>query len=327
MSQTRAEQLFGINAVDVAAYHPQPESQLGKLDSIQTVQTSHRLDILYAWLTGANPTATASSSSEDAEADYTLLAGHVMDLGCGQGDQTGALAALLAAHPDKFTKHGQAAKLTGVDPAPPTYGSPYTLEQAQGHLSKQPALSDHLEFVLGKTGPETLGSQKYDTVLLSHSLWYFPSAEVLRDTFKAIKQAGVKHLLLAEWAMTASHPNALPHLLAALLQGQSPIDGGNVQTPISPDQLKKLAAEAGWSVQRELTFLPAEKLQDGGWEIYMARDAADAAAKLETSGDRVKEKMVQSVQATRYALEEAAKRYGKQTRSMDVWTAVLTPAE
>lgn len=326
MSETRAERSFNIKAVDVAANHLQPESQLGKQDTVQSIQTSHRFDILYAWLTGTDPTA-ASPSLDGVNADYSLVAGRVMDLGCGQGDQTGALAALVVAKSDQCRgKDGQSAKIVGVDPAPATYGSPYTLQQAQDHLSKHSPLSDHIEFILGKTGPEALHTQIFDTVVLSHSLWYFPSAEILKQTFKAIKDSGVKHLLLAEWAMTASHPNALPHLLAAMLQGQSPVDGANVQTPISPEQIKQLLAEAGWKVQRELTFLPSDKLQDGTWEVPMAKNAANEAAKLETGGEKIKQKLVQSVRATKYALEEAAKRLGKQTRSMDVWTAVLTPA-
>ncbi|SPO31792.1 uncharacterized protein UTRI_06494_B [Ustilago trichophora] len=325
MAQTRAEQLFNIKAIDVAAHHLQPTSQLGKQDSVQSIQTSHRLDILYAWLTGADPT-TSSSSSEHVEADYSLLSGNVMDLGCGQGDQTGALAALLAAHPDRFNKDARTAKVVGVDPAPPTYGSPYTLQQAQEHLSSSTALSNHLEFLLGNTGPEALKMQTFNTVVLSHSSWYFPSAQILNHTLRAIKKAGVKHLLLAEWAMTASHPNAVPHLLAALLQAQSPIEGGNVQTPLSAEQLKQVALDAGWKVHRELAFLPAEKLHDGAWEIDIAREAADQALKLDTGRDRIAQKLVRSVQATRYALDETAKRCATQIRSMDVWTAVLTPA-
>lgn len=321
---TRAERFFNLRALDVAAHHIQPDSARGKQDSVQAVQTSHRLDILYAWLTGKDPHAnTPDIPPVEVEPEWELLSGRLMDLGCGQGDQTGALAAMLAAHQDKFS-----ATIVGVDPAPPDYGAPYTIKQAQDHLSQQPALSNHLSFILGDTGPKVLESQRFDTVLLSHSLWYFPSTTILRDTFKAIKESGVKHLLLAEWAMTASHPNSVPHLLSALLQGQSPVKGSNVQTLISPEQLKKLASEAGWKVSREVSFCPAEKLQDGEWEIYGAREAAEQAAQLELGeGDQVTRRMVQSVQATRYALEEAVGRIRqKQVRSMDVWTAVLTPA-
>lgn len=322
MTQTRAEQFFNLRAVDVAARHIQPESSRGKQDSVQTIQTSHRLDILYALLTGTDPTGEASRSEGQVEADYALLSGNVMDLGCGQGDQTGALAAVLASDSGRYV----GAKVWGVDPASPDYGAPYTIKQAQDQLLKDNSLSAHLSFELGKIGSEALKGRSFDTVLLSHSSWYFPSAQVLTDTFRAIREAGVKHLLLAEWGMTASHPNALPHLLSVLLQGQSPVEGGNVQTALSPERIKKVAADAGWKVKRELTFLPAEGLQDGGWEVYMARDAADEAAKADAGEDKIKEKLLQSVQATRYALEEAAARYGKQTRSMDVWTAVLTPA-
>lgn len=322
MTQTRAEQFFNLKAVNVAARHIQSEQSRGKQDSVQTIQTSHRLDILYALLTGDDPTSPASGSEGQVEADYTLLSGNMMDLGCGQGDQTGVLAAVLSNNPERYKE----SKVWGVDPAVPGYGSPYTIQQAQEELLKDITISNHLSFQLGKTGPEMLKERSFDTVLLSHSSWYFPSTQVLTASFKSIREAGVKHLLLAEWAMTASHPNALPHLLSVLLQGQSPVEGGNVQTALSPEQMKKVAADSGWKVKRELTFLPAEKLQDGGWEVYMAREAAHEAAKADAGGDEVKAKLLQSVQATRYAMEEAAARYGKQTRSMDVWTAVLIPA-
>lgn len=327
MFETRAEQFFKVRAVDVAAQHVQPTKWIGKPDSVQAIQSSHRLDVLYAWLVGADPTTSLlpNSDAHDVEADYTLLAGNVMDLGCGQGDQTGALAAVIAAHEDKFTgRDRKPARILGVDPAPPDYGAPYTIKQAQDGLLEK-ALRP-ISFVLGKTGPEVLQEQKVDTVLLSHSLWYFMSVQVLKETFKAIREAGAEHLLLAEWALTASQPHALPHLLAALLQGQSPVRGGNVQTPLSPEQIKKVAGAAGWKVTREVTFVPTEKLQDGGWEVDMARNAADEAVKAATQGDSTTERLVQSVQATRYALEEAVKRNGNQTGSMDIWTAVLTPA-
>ncbi|TKY87071.1 hypothetical protein EX895_003748 [Sporisorium graminicola] len=322
MTHTRAEQLFKLQAVDVAANHIQPASSRGQPDSVQTIQSSHRLDILYAWLTGSDPCPATSAGSHHAQADYSLLSGTIMDLGCGQGDQTGALGALIAAHPG-ILKEG---KVIGVDPAQGDYGSPYTLRQAQDELAQNSQLARHVSFALGKTGPQVLETQTFDTVVLAHSLWYFPSAQVLNQTFAAIKQAGVKHLLLAEWAMAASHPDALPHLLAALLQGQSPVQGANIQTPLSPEQVKGIAVQAGWMVKRELTFSPSERLQDGDWEIEMAREAADAAAKFDASGDKTALRLKQSVQATRYALEEAVKRIGRQERSMDVWTAVLTAA-
>ena len=322
MTLTRAEQLFNLEAVDVAAYHMQPASARGKPGSVQAIQSSHRLDILYAWLTGSDPTAV-DLEPQNVRADYTLLSGNVMDLGCGQGDQTGALAALVAAHPQHFSNP---IKIIGVDPARADYGAPYTLQQAQDELSQNSTLSPHLSFVLGKTGPQVFETQSVHTVCLAHSLWYFPSAQVLQKTFGAAKAAGVKHLLLAEWAMSASHPDALPHLLAALLQGQSPVPEANVQTPISPKQIKDIAAKAGWKVERELTFLPAEALQDGQWEIHMAREAAALAAHFDPKNDKTAQQLQQSVQATKFALEEAANRIAKRARSMDVWTAVLTPA-
>lgn len=329
MTPTRAEELFELKATELASYHIQPEASRGKHDSVQTIQSSHRLDVIYAWLTGADPTTSDSNAADAASADYTLLSGDVMDLGCGQGDLTGALALLVATHSEHFARtQARSTRIVGVDPAPADYGSPYTLQQAQDELSQSLVMKDHLSFVLGKTGPEVLQTSPspFDTIVMAHSLWYFPSTQVLKETFEAIRKAGVKRLLLAEWAMTASHPDALPHLLAALLQGQSPVEGSNVQLPICPEQIKQITSDAGWKVERELTFLPAEKLQDGRWEVDMAREAAEAAAKLDAKGDKTVQRLQRSVQATEYALEEAFKRIGKRTRSMDVWTAVLTPA-
>lgn len=328
MEATRAERLFELRAVDVAAHHIQGESSIGKQDSVQTIQTSHRFDILYAWLVGTDPLVPASvTGSDDTNVDWELLAGRVMDLGCGQGDQTGAITAIIASQPQRFLIDGQMPQVIGVDPASPDYGSPYTLNQAQNHLVSDPFFGGYLTFLLGWTGPQALELQAFNTVVLAHSLWYFPSPVHLKRAFKAIKDAGSKHLLLAEWALTASHPNSLPHLLSALLQGQSPVAGSNVQMPISPDQIKALALEAGWKVKRELTFCPAEKLQDGAWEYDMAKEAAQETAKLKVDhDDQVTRRMVQSVEATWYALQDAKRRCGKQTRSMDVWTAVLTPA-
>ncbi|EST06854.1 hypothetical protein PSEUBRA_003854 [Kalmanozyma brasiliensis GHG001] len=315
---TNAEQLFQLKAVDVAARHVQPSSSRGNPLSVQSVQTAHRFDILYSWLTGADPSSSAPVA-EDAK--YDLLAGSVMDLGCGQGDQTGALAAVHAANPDLYTKNGRPASIVGVDPAPPDYGAPYTLQQAQDVLSQA---YPNLSFVLGKTAQEVLATLTVDTVMLSHSMWYFPSAHVLKETFIAIREAGVKHLLLAEWALSISHPDALPHLLAVLLQGQSPVQGGNVQLVLSPMQIKALAREAGWKVDREVTFAPAEKLQDGGWEVDIARDAAQEAAKMDCEGYATKQKLQQSVETTKNAMEEAVVRIGR-VRCMDVWTALLSP--
>ncbi|KAJ9476116.1 hypothetical protein PHBOTO_006196 [Pseudozyma hubeiensis] len=329
MTPTRAEALFELKATELASHHIQPEASRGKQDSVQTIQSSHRLDVIYAWLTGADPTIPNSKVTDAASPDYNLLLGDVMDLGCGQGDLTGALAFLVAAHPEHFERtQARPTRIVGVDPAPADYGSPYTLQQAQDELAQKSILKDHLSFVLGETAPEVLQASptQFDTVVMAHSLWYFPSTHVLKETFEAIRKAGVKRLLLAEWAMTASHPDALPHLLAALLQGQSPVEQANVQLSICPEQIKQITSDAGWKVERELTFLPAEKLQDGRWEVDMAREAAEAAAKLDAKGDKTVQRLQRSVQATKFALEESHKRIGKRARSMDVWTAVLTPA-
>ncbi|ETS59815.1 hypothetical protein PaG_06343 [Moesziomyces aphidis] len=322
---TLAEEYFDLTSVEVAANHLQPVGSVGRKDSVQAAQTSHRLDIMYAWLVGDDP--WSNNGRVYSGGNLSLIGGRVMDLGCGQGDLTGAMAAVLAKNPDlSKIKNSEPPSIVGVDPASPDYGSPYTLHQAQSHLAQNETLKAHLSFILGKTAHEVLKSQHFDTVTLAHSIWYFPSVKMIRDTFQAIREAGVKNLLLAEWAMSVSHTEAVPHLLAVLLQAQSPLQQGNVRTPISPTQIVALAAEAGWKVDNYVIFTPREELQDGGWELGMARDAVKLSndsmpEALDQSGQR----LLHSIQASSSALEEAVRRNGK-GRCMDVWTAVLSPA-
>ena len=246
-----------------------------------------------------------------------------MDLGCGQGDQTGAIASLLSSQPERFPH----AKIIGVDPAPGDYGCPYTLKEAQEHLAAQPELAAHLEFMLGKTAEEVLHKEQFVTVVLSHSMWYFPSREVLKETFRAIRSAGVKHLLLAEWACTSSEENALPHLWAVLLQSffKDNIEGGNICTLFWPGEIRSIAERAGWKLQKEVTFMPTEKLQDANWEADTALRAVEEAEK---KGNIGVEGFEEDIEEAKKEVREAVDRFGKGgLRCMNVWCAVLVPEE
>ncbi|EPQ28257.1 uncharacterized protein PFL1_04084 [Pseudozyma flocculosa PF-1] len=323
------------DAAMVASHHLQAGRNAYQSNSVQAIQTQHRLDIIESWLRLGRK--AHRESSDDPEAGikgdgWERLQGRVMDLGCGQGDQTGALAAVMASRPEL-----ESSTVVGVDPGLPSYGSPFTLEQAQTHLARSDLFGDRLEFRLQQDGPSAMAEQRYATVVMAHSIWYLSAVSELRAVFRTARETGVQHLLLAEWALAISDPASLPHLLAALVQAQAPLPGGNIQNVLSPQDIKALAEQEGWKVEAEETWLPDRALQDGSWEIHQAFEAADlvethalaqhhpsssdAGNVLDPSVDR----LAHAVRAARHALRQASDTWGKEARSMDVWTAVLVP--
>ncbi|KAI4723558.1 S-adenosyl-L-methionine-dependent methyltransferase [Aureobasidium sp. EXF-10727] len=162
---------------------------------IQHSQTLHRIVLLQHWNIRAGST--------------------VLELGCGQGDCTTVLASAV----------GEQGKVVAVDPADLDYGSPYTLGQAQSHISQGPLGSRitwvqqlPLNYLSSLPAPASVSDGKnFDATVLAHCLWYFPSPSLILDAFRALKQHS-KRLLLAEWSLVATHPSAQPHVLAALAQ-------------------------------------------------------------------------------------------------------------
>ncbi|KAI8303242.1 hypothetical protein K4K61_007248 [Colletotrichum sp. SAR11_59] len=145
-------------------------------------QTVHRLAILQHW--------------------NIPVGSRVLELGCGQGDCTTVIASAV----------GEEGAVVVVDPAELDYGAPYTLGQAQSHISQgllgsrvtwvqQPPL-DYLSSL-----SSTSESKTFDATVLAHCMWYFASPSVIISTFRALKQHS-KRLLLAEWSLVATDPSA-----------------------------------------------------------------------------------------------------------------------
>ncbi|THX47863.1 S-adenosyl-L-methionine-dependent methyltransferase [Aureobasidium pullulans] len=106
---------------------------------IQHSQTLHRLEILKNWNISAGS--------------------RVLELGCGQGDCTTVLAHAV----------GGDGKVVAVDPASLDYGSPYTLGQAQNHISNGP-LGDRIIWVQ-QSPLEYLSANhtRFDAAILAHT--------------------------------------------------------------------------------------------------------------------------------------------------------------
>ncbi|KAL2127806.1 hypothetical protein VTI74DRAFT_10147 [Chaetomium olivicolor] len=276
--------------------------------SIQHSQTLHRLVLLQHWNI---PTGSK-----------------VLELGCGQGDCTTVLAYAV----------GEQGRVVAVDPAELDYGAPYTLGQAQGHISQgplggritwvqQPPL-DYLSSLpspSSTSSPPASESKAFDATVLAHCLWYFTSPSLILSTFRALKQHS-KRLLLAEWSLVATHPSAQPHVLAALTQAalecrKTKSSDSNVRTVLGPKRLTELALDAGWQLESETRVQSGEGLLDGQWEVSACLSYSfEREVEEQVSDERERAVILASRDACEASLE-GVQGGRKGVGAMDVWVA------
>jgi len=245
----------------------------------------------------------------------------VLELGCGQGDTTISLAAVV----------GEQGHVTALDPAPLDYGSPYTLGQAQAHL-KASTFGPQITFV--KADPTefvTNSTEEYDTAVLAHCIWYFASPSVLDAMLKALSLR-VKRICIAEYNLTAADPRSIPHLLSALTQAtveaRDPNSTSNIRTVLSPEAIDAYAIGAGLTLHSKSVFTPNEGMLDGKWET----DVVTAAAYL----DRIQALLGKNEKETAVAVAmrdsvinslALVTEKGQKVKTMDVWASVYTTAK
>jgi SAM-dependent methyltransferase len=250
----------------------------------------------------------------------------IVDVGCGQGDSTIALA--QAVGPD--------GHVTGVDPGSLDYGGPITLGQAQSYI-KASDLGSRVDFIqTDLVGLLSRGGDlpPIDAVVLCKSLWYFPDLESISQQFKALAQSQIPRIYVAEYSYHASHPDAEPNVLAARAQAalhatkrQEGLHAPNIRSAPDPETLKKLVAEQGWKVVKEGLVTPDKDLQDGRWECQLMRSNTFAKwleeALTESGDDEKKKSLKEAVEKFHHAYEEREKAGTKSMRTMDIWWAVL----
>lgn len=211
-------------------------------------------------------------------------------------------------------------------------GAPYTLGQAQGHLSQGPlgrritwVQQSPLDYLSSLPSPSSTEGNTFDAIVLAHSLWYFASPSLILATFRALRQHS-KRLLLAEWSLVATHPSAQSHVLAVLTQAalechKTKDSDSNVRTVLGPKRLTELAQAAGWQLERETFVQGGEGLLDGQWEVSACLSSSFEREVEEQLSDERERAMVL---ASRDACEASLKGVQggrKGVRSMDVWTA------
>ncbi|KAF7558161.1 hypothetical protein G7Z17_g59 [Cylindrodendrum hubeiense] len=244
----------------------------------------------------------------------------ILELGCGQGDCTEVLAEAV----------GPSGTVDAVDPASLDYGAPFTLGQAQGQLSSGP-LGDRITWHQASPEPflheASKNGRTWDVVVLVHCIWYFKSPEILGSILQALKNR-TSTICIAEYALHATHPAASTHVLAALaragLETHKLESDENIQTILSPAQIKDACASAGWKIEHESILTPEPALRDGFWETSTVA-SGDFLVEIDS---HVKDERAKTyLRAARDAVLSSVATTGniKDTRTMDVWTAVLNP--
>lgn len=212
-------------------------------NEVQRIQTEHRLKLVDAW-----------GIQEGSR---------ILEIGCGQGDTTAALAYIV----------GERGFVHGIDIASGTYGGPITLGEARGHLLNSPLggrmqidfevdiLSDAVGF------PPTT----FDYIVFSHCAFYLQSAEELAAILGKARKWG-KRLCFAEWDTRIQSIEQYPHFLAVLIQSHyecfKESSQSNIRTLFTPADSLRIAKEAGWKIAQD-QIIQSPDLQDGQWEVEM----------------------------------------------------------
>ncbi|KJZ73902.1 hypothetical protein HIM_06795 [Hirsutella minnesotensis 3608] len=241
----------------------------------------------------------------------------LLEIGCGQGTCTAVLAEVV----------GSQGHIDAVDPGAPDYGAPVTLAQAQAHLSAGP-MGSRIEWHHGETADllARCPDKSWDFAVLAHSIWYFSSPETLSNLLLSLK-GRVGAVLVAEYALTATHPHALPHVLAAIARGSleahNTTSEANIRSLLSPHSIRDVSETSGWKLDSDAILTPNEALLDGSWETSAVL-SKDFDESIEAGIGNVNIKAV--LRSSREAVIGAVRLLkGSKVRTMDVWVARFSP--
>lgn len=183
--------------------------------------------------------------------------------------------------------------------------------------------ADPIEYMSGGAG-----GQDFDFIVFGYCLWYFSSPEMLAKMLQEARQH-VQSVLVAEYSFSASLPAQIPHLLVALADNALESFRGeeskrNIRCAVSPRQITRLIADAGWVLAREEIATPGPKQVEGKREVRMVvkprlfgADLDDVVSRVDSKIGNMLQTMVDVVRASVDNLEGGV----DDVRNMDVWIA------
>lgn len=211
-------------------------------NSIQKTQLTHRLALVEA---------------------FQIKKGmRVLEIGCGQGDTTVALADAV----------GHTGHVVAIDIASPEYGAPITLGEASEAI-KNSALGSQIDFHFETDLLNFRSEYTFDIAVLSHCSWYFKNPQQLLNYFKKLKNIA-KRVCFAEWDIDYQKLSQRAHFCAVNIQAlySAHFGGdGNIQNVFHKEQIKNMLNEAQFSIEQD-SVINATYLQDGDWEIDYANE-------------------------------------------------------
>lgn len=203
---------------------------------IQQVQLQHRLELVEA---------------------FGIKKGmRVLEIGCGQGDTTVAIAESV----------GKKGHVVAIDIASPDYGAPLTLGQATDQI-KQSILGERIEFHFEMDFNKFKSDIPFDMVVLSHCSWYFKNDKDVLLYFKKLRTM-TKAICIAEWDLDFNCINQRAHFCAAsilALYSNYVNNDGNIQNLFHKSHIQDLLEETNFKVEK-VASVDAHYLKDGQWE-------------------------------------------------------------
>ena len=253
----------------------------------------------------------------------------LMDIGCGQGESVLVLAMLV----------GPLGHVTGVDDAPPDYGTPFAVRESHEYIVES-ALGPRISFHHGDAAsflqsPDAPPSTVFDAAVLCHSLWYFPSHDSVFSLFHTLAEAQIPIVHIGEYSTQASHASQRPHVLAAqvlVLLDSCKEDRGPTLDPLAPNvraamdqaSILEAAKEAGFRVQRQGAITPEEDMLEGHFEArYIKGDAFRKHVKGKNLPAEREREILDLAEQVKEQVDELERGGVSHVRAMDSWWATL----
>ena len=170
---------------------------------------------------------------------------------------------------------------------------------------------------------------RFSAVVLSHSLWYFASQDIILATFQALSKVSPT-LCVAEYGFSSSLPEQIPHVLAAhglalnfsmMSEQQREASTPNIRCAATPKEIKSLAEQAGFVVESEGKMIPAKGLLDGSWEVKLFMHQRFEEEVKRNLGDEPARRVLAYKSRVKQSLDAVG---GEGERTMDVWWANMT---
>lgn len=215
-------------------------------------------------------------------------------------------------------------------------GSPFTIGQAQSHISKG-ELGSRITWVqnnpISFLESRRASDPDFDLIVFAHSLWYFSSPEQIRSTLNAAARHATR-IAIAEYSLHASPsvgPNAVPHVYAAFAQAalevHKPKSISNIRTVVGPKAITAFAANAKLKIVQQATFTPAADVDDARWETGFVKGAGflKEVRTILAKNDRERELALALRDAMLASISDIPEG-SRGVRTMDVWCAVFENA-